>query len=104
MVKVGVASLDKMQLTNGVKPHKTNWWSQPVVMAMWYFAVVHTCLFCTWSCISPPQAVSCPEVSDLLPAVIALSVALVVVILLLAAAIITIILLYTSESSHIERC
>ena len=77
------------------------------VMAMQYFTVVHTHtvhIFYAQTCFSSLHAASCPESTDLLPAVIALSAALVVVILLLAVTSFTTILLYTSESSHIDRC
>ena len=55
-------------------------------------------------CIEPHTTGSCPECTDLLPAVVALSVVLFVVVLLLAVAILTTILLYTSESDVEVRC
>ena len=52
----------------------------------------------------PHTTGSCPESTDLLPVVIALSAVLVVVILLLAVTILTIILLCTSESDVKFSC
>ena len=49
---------------------------------------------------SAPHAVSCPESTGLLPAVVALGVVLFIVILLLAVAIFIAILFYTRESLH----
>ena len=48
--------------------------------------------------IKPHTTGSCPESTDLLPAVVALGVVLAIVVLLLAVAILTIVFLYISES------
>ena len=52
----------------------------------------------------PPHAVSGPDCAGLLPAVVALAVALLTVLLLLVAAVFTAILFYTSESLHYDYC
>ena len=51
-----------------------------------------------------PHAVSGPDSAALLPAVVALAVALLTVLLFLVAAVFTAILFYTSESMHYDYC
>ena len=64
------------------------------------------CLFSFWDMLlcmvyfSALLAVTCTECSDLLPAVVALSVALVIVVVLMVVAIFTTILFYSRESLH----
>ena len=63
--------------------------------------LVHVCCLLTFASSSAhavPHAVSGPDCTALLPAVVALAVALLIVLLLLVAAVFTAILFYTSES------
>ena len=67
--------------------------------------LVHVCVayiltFASSSAPAVPHAVSGPDCAALLPAVVALAVALLTVLLLLVAAVFTAILFYTSESMH----
>ena len=69
----------------------------------WGLVLVHVCVayiltFASSSSSAVPHAVSGPDCAGLLPAVVALAVALLTVLLLLVAAVFTAILFYTSES------
>ena len=74
-------------------------------LALPLHAVPHVCVayiltFASSSAHTVPHAVSGPDCAALLPAVVALAVALLTVLLLLVAAVVTAILFYTSESLH----
>ena len=67
-------------------------------VSYWYARVAYILTFASSSTHAVPHAVSGPDCAALLPAVVALAVALLTVLLLLVAAVFTAILFYTSES------